>query len=149
MAVRRICVNELTTLLREYEETITCTNPNYPPVGAGNQCRIVVYNLDLDLEASTPSLSFSFDVQWEYEFEHLGVVFLDFCSAPGNSGSLTLPEGLTICCGLEPDIEVEPLCDAGGITTTPTSVSGDIAIAFTINNLCFTTIICVDDVECP
>ncbi|MFW6386824.1 MAG: hypothetical protein ACOCZM_02510 [Bacillota bacterium] len=107
--------------------------------------------MDLDLETSPPTLSFSFDAQLEYQFEdETGGTFNDYCNVLGNSGSVELPPGSTVCDGeTVTDIEASADCDSNNITTTPNSVSGPVSLSFTVNNLCAPTILCVEDTMCP
>lgn len=150
MAIRRLCVNEVTAIVRTFSQTVTCTTPAFTPVGPGDECSIALYNVNTNLGAVPPTLSFSYDVQFEYQYSHAGATFQDYCNAMGNSGSVTLPTGVTVCCGTTmPLVTSSPSCGAGAITTTPTSVAGPVSLSFTVTNLCTPTIICVDDTICP
>ncbi|MFZ5898314.1 MAG: hypothetical protein ACOYU7_03885, partial [Bacillota bacterium] len=99
MAIRRICVDEVTTLSTTFSETITCTNPAFTPVGPGKVCNAVLYNVGVNLDSTPMTLSFSFDAQFEYEYEHAGSIFRDYCNSVGNSGFIALPGGTTLCPG--------------------------------------------------
>jgi len=148
MAIRRLCVDEVTTVASSFTATATCTTPANTPVAAGDECAVAVYNIAVNFGATPPTLSFSYDAQFEYQFSHQGVTFQDYCNAMGNSGSITLPTGTTLCCSATvPSVTSSSSC--GSITTTSTLVSGDITLAFTVDNLCTQTIICVDDTTCP
>ncbi|HAG07871.1 MAG: hypothetical protein XD69_0037 [Clostridia bacterium 62_21] len=150
MTIRRLCVDEITTVTDTFSQTVTCTNPGFTPIGPGDECNVLVYNTAVNLGTTPPTLSFSFDAQFEYQYEHLGATFLDYCNALGNSGSFTLPTGVTLCCGATvPLVQSSVTCNAAAITTTPTSVSGNVTLSFTVTNLCVQTIICVDDTTCP
>ncbi|MEJ6949876.1 hypothetical protein [Natronospora cellulosivora (SeqCode)] len=151
MAIRQICVSEVTNLTTDYAETITCTNPGHTPTAAGDDCNIHVYNVGLNLNTTPPTLSFSFDSQFQYKFhDDSCATFNDYCNVMGSTGSITLPTGVTLCCdgAISPEIQASASCDAGQITTTETSVSGPVSLAFTITNLCAPTIICVEDTDC-
>lgn len=150
MAIRVLCVQEVTTVIEDFSDTVTCTNPSFTPTGVGDECNVVVYNVAANLGLVPPTLSFSYDAQFEYVYEHIGATFNDFCNALGNSGSITLPTGTTLCCTATlPSITYSSVCDPGSITTTETMVTGDVTLSFTVSNLCAETIICVDDTPCP
>ncbi|MEW6573627.1 MAG: hypothetical protein AB1374_08355 [Bacillota bacterium] len=151
MAIRRLCVNEVTAITSTLSQTVTCTTPAHTPVvGAGDECNVAVYNVAANLGATPPTLAFSFDVQFEYKYMQSGVTFHDYCTVTGNSGSITLPTGVTLCCGgTMPAVSSSISCNPGAITTTSTSVSGPVTLSFTVTNLCTQTIICVDDTTCP
>lgn len=152
MPIRKICVDEVTTINNTFSETVTCTEPNHTPTAAGDECNVHVYNMGLDLSSTPPSLSFSFDAQFGYQFHDSScATFNDFCNIMGNSGSVTLPAGATVCCDgdVPTDIEASADCDSTNITTTPTSVSGPVSLSFTVTNLCTPTILCVEDTTCP
>ncbi|HIE12884.1 MAG TPA: hypothetical protein EYP63_05600 [Desulfotomaculum sp.] len=151
MAIRKLCVNEVTTIASTFAETVTCTDPAHTPVvGAGDECGVAVYNVTANLGATPPTLSFSYDAQFEYQYVQQGATFQDFCNVVGSSGSVTLPDSLTLCCGpTVPLVTSSATCDASAITTTATSVSGPVTLSFTVTNLCTQTIICVDDTVCP
>jgi hypothetical protein len=151
MTIRRLCVNEVTTISRTFSQTVTCTDPAHTPVvGAGDECSIALYNVSINLGTTPPTLSFSFDSQFEYQYLHAGVTFQDYCNVLGSSGSVTLPTGVTLCCGgTMPTVASSASCNAGAITTTSTSVSGPVTLAFTVTDLCSQTVICVDDTICP
>jgi len=150
MTVRKLCANEITSLVTSLTETVTCGSPAFTPVGPGSACNVALYNVNVNLGSMPPTLSFSFDAQLEYQFLNAGATFLDFCLIHGQSGSLNLPPGLTACCGgpLPPTVTFAASCDAGSITTTPTSVSGNVTLSFTVSDLCAPTIICVEDTTC-
>ncbi len=151
MAIRRLCVNEVTTLTSTFSQTVTCTTPAHTPViGAGDECSVALYNVSINLGATPPTLSFSYDAQFEYQYLQSGVTFQDYCTVAGNSGSITLATGVTLCCGgTMPTVTSSPSCNAGAITTTSTSVSGPVTLSFTVTDLCSQTVICVDDTTCP
>ncbi|MBO8127813.1 MAG: hypothetical protein H0Z39_01225 [Peptococcaceae bacterium] len=144
-------MDEVTTITSTLSETVTCTNPAYTPTGPGDECNIVLYNIGVNLGTTPPTLSFSYDAQFEYQYLHEGgATFCDFCDVFGRSGSITLPSGVTVCCGTTvPSVTYSALCNPGSITTTATSVSGPVTVSFTVTNLCSKTIICVDDTTCP
>lgn len=151
MAIRRLCVNEVTSVTSTFSQTVTCTTPAHTPVvGAGDECNVALYNVAANFGVTPPTLSFSFDVQFEYLYMNAGVTFNDYCNVLGNSGSITLPTGVTLCCGgTMPLVTSSASCNAAAITTTPTTVSGPVTLSFTVTNLCTQTIICVDDTTCP
>jgi hypothetical protein len=148
MTVRKICVDEVTTLNETYSETVTCTDPSHTPIDAGDECRVHVYNENINLNNNT--LSFSFEAEFEYEYEtSAGATFTDDCIISDQSDSLTIPSGVNLCCGATtPNINTAVSCDSTAITTTTTSVSGPVFVSFSIDNLCVPTIICVDDTTC-
>jgi len=151
MAIVQICAEQVTSVAQTYAATVTCGNPTYTPVGAGDECKMVVYNVALNTASSPMTLSFSFDVEFEYLFLNQGVSFGDYCVVPNQSGSVTLPDsGLEICnCGLTPTYQVAYTCNPGSITTTSTMVQGPVNLAFTVSNLCTPTVFCVSTVACP
>lgn len=148
MAIRMLCVNEITTVTENFSATAVCVDPAHTPVvGPGTQCSSVFYNVALN----PPVLTFSFDAQFEYQYLNQGCTFMDFCDVFGMSGTIDIAaDGLTSCCGVTPSVSfISCTCDPLSITTTPTSVAGVIGTTFTITNLCVPTIICVDDTTCP
>lgn len=149
MAIVQLCAEQVSTVAQTYAATVTCDNPTYPPVGAGEHCNLVVYNVALNTVTSPMTLSFSFDTQFKYRYLSHGVTFADYCMVNGQSGAVTLPSGLEICnCGLTPTYQVAYTCDPSSITTTSTMVRGPVSFAFTVSNLCTPTVFCVDSVEC-
>lgn len=149
MAITQICAEQVNTVTSTFASTITCPTPKFIPVGAGDECRMAVYNVALNTGTSPATLAFSFDVEFEYQYLNMGVTFNDYCVMDGQSGSITLTEGLGLCgCGLVPTFEYAYSCDAAAITTTPTMVQGPVTIAFTVTNLCAPTVFCVDTVSC-
>lgn len=152
MAIRKLCVDEVTTITKSFSQTVTCTNPDHTPTAPGDECRVHVYNVGLNLGASPPTLAFSFDSQFEYKYHEANCgTFHDYCDVMGKSGSVTVPSGATICCdgSISPQIESSVDCNPGSITTTASSVSGSVSMSFTVTNLCTPTVICVDDTTCP
>lgn len=151
MAIVKICAEEVSNVTQTYAATVTCSNPLFPPVAAGNQCNMVVYNVALHTSTSPMTLSFSFDTGLEYLFMNHGVTFADFCIVKDQSGAVTLPDsGLGLCdCGITPTYQVAYTCNPGAITTTSTMVQSPINLAFTVSNLCTPTVFCVSTVECP
>lgn len=148
MSVVKICTSEVTTISKSFSETLTCTDPAHTPIVApGDECRISIYNIGLDLSTAPPNLCFSFDTEFEYAYLSHGTTFMDYCEVTGNSACLTLPEGVTLCCGLSPSVEY--CCSAALITATETSVTGEINVSVTITNLCVPTIFCVESITCP
>lgn len=147
MATRKICVDEVTTMTKSFSESITCTSPAHTPTSPGDEARVHLYNVGLDLEANPPNLSFSFDTQFEYHYDGNGATFSDYCTVTGQSGAVTLPEGISPCCdeAFPPEITSSATCSADSITTTPSSVSGEVSLAFTVTNLCAPTIISIED----
>lgn len=149
MAIRRICVDEVTSSVVTFSETITCTEPSFTPVtGAGDECHAILDNVQLDFSTSPPTLSFSFGAQFEYAYRLDSSTFYDYCNVFNQSGSTNITSGTTNCCGT-PQIEYAINCDPANITTTETTVTGVVDFAFTVSNLCISTIICVDDTTCP
>ncbi|HUW64249.1 MAG TPA: hypothetical protein VMW83_06090 [Spirochaetia bacterium] len=149
MAIRQLCVNEMTSIVEKLSERVTCATPAFSPVGPGEHCTIALYNVTVNMAGVPPTLSFSFDTQFEYEYLNEGTKFRDFCTIVGKSGSLPLPLGLTACCGTtEPQVTYSANCDPRSITTTPTTVSGEINLSFTVHNLCAPTVVCVEDAKC-
>lgn len=150
MAIVKLCAEQLNTLNPTYAATVTCDSPAHTPVGAGDNCFISVYNVELDTASSPMTLSFSFNCSFEYEFIDHGVTFCDYCEVYGLSGSASLPSELRLCnCGLTPTYEYSYSCNAGAITTTSTMVQCPINLAFTVSNLCTPTVFCVSTVACP
>lgn len=149
MTIIQICAEEVSTQNPVYSATIVCNTPEHTPVGAGDECHISVYGVNLDTTSSPMTLSFSFNCEFEYQFLDHGVTFSDYCEVNGLSGSITLPSELTLCnCGLTPTYQYSYSCDATAITTTPTMVQGPVTVAFTVTNLCVPTLVCVDTVPC-
>lgn len=150
VAIRQLCVNEITSVTATVSQTVTCTDPAFTPVGAGNECNVALYNVTVDLGATPPTLAFSYDVQFEYQYlTDGGVTFSDYCTVVELSGAVTLPGGTSVCCAETPAVTYSASCNPGSITTTPTSVSGSIDLSFSVSNLCVPTIICVEDTLCP
>jgi len=149
MAIIQICGEQVTSISETYGATVTCENPTYPPVGAGDECKMVVYNVALDTATSPMTLAFSYDVQFEYLYINQGTEFADYCTVNNQSGSIVLPSAeLEICnCGLTPTYEVSYNCNPGAITTTPTMVQGFVNLAFTVSNLCTPTLFSVSTID--
>jgi len=149
MAITQICAEQVNAVEATFSATVTCGSPQFTPIGAGNNCRMAVYNVALNTGTSPATLAFSFDSEFEYQFMNQGVTFNDYCVVNGESGSVTLTEGLGLCgCGLTPTFQYSYTCNAAAITTTPTMVQGPVSIAFTVTNLCSPTVFCVDTVSC-
>ncbi|MDD3363427.1 MAG: hypothetical protein PHZ03_00440 [Syntrophomonas sp.] len=150
MAIVQICGEQVSTIEQTYAATVTCGDPTYTPVAAGDNCNMVVYNVALNTGTSPMTLSFSFDTELKYLFLNQGMTFADYCMVNAQSGAVTLPDGLEICnCGLTPTYQVAYTCNPGSITTTSTMVQGPVALAFTVSNLCTPTVFCVSTVACP
>lgn len=147
MAIRRICVNEVTDFTTQSTITVVCTNPTFTPIGAADEVFCALYNVSASF-GTPPTISFSYDVSIEYQYLNQGVTFEDYCQVTGGSGSVTLPDGATVCCGAA-SVLSSITCNSANITTTPTSVSAAITVTFTLTNLCAQTIICVEDTVCP
>ncbi|KJS21272.1 MAG: hypothetical protein VR72_10975 [Clostridiaceae bacterium BRH_c20a] len=149
MPIRRICVQEITDVENTDAFTVTCTNPTHTPVGQANpsECNVALYNVAFTTNP-VPTISYSFDSQFKYAFLQNGVTFEEFCNVFNQSRSITFDSGTTSCCGLTTSIVSASTCDPTAITTTSTSVSGPVTFAFTVNNLCAQTVICVDDTTC-
>lgn len=153
MAVRKICVQEITTLNRTETFTVTCTTPSFTPIGLGSpsEANAVLYNAAFTI-SPVPTISFSYDVQFKYAFLQNGGTFEEFCDVLSNSGALTFNTGVTSCdCQDAFSITSSIATDPAAITTTqdPNTVSGPVTVSFTLNNLCAQTIICVEDTICP
>ncbi|RPF49893.1 hypothetical protein EDD75_0719 [Thermodesulfitimonas autotrophica] len=150
MAIRKLCVEEITTIGLNWTETLTCTNPAHTPVGPGDECNAHIYGVTVDLSTVPPTLSFTCDAQFEYQYLQDGATFQDYCNILSSQCSTQLPAGVHVCCGQTlPSVTYSVACSPGSITTTPTYVAGQLSYAFTIDNLCSYTIICVDDTICP
>jgi len=151
LAIVQLCAEQVSTVSQTYAATVTCGDPAYTPVAAGDHCNMVVYNVALNTGTSPMTLSFSFDTELKYLFLNHGVTFADYCVVNAQSGAVTLPDStLEICnCGLTPTYQVAYTCNAGSITTTSTMVQTPINLAFTVSNLCTPTVFCVDSVACP
>jgi len=150
MAIRRLCVQEVTTITESFTEEVICTNPDHTPIGAGDECRACLYNVALNLTTTPPTVAYSYDIQWEYLWDNNGTTFQDYCDVMGQSGSFTLPTSATACdCVDGATVTGSVTCVPGSITTTSTYVSGEMQFDFTVTNLCSQTIICVDDTTCP
>jgi hypothetical protein len=170
MPIVKICCNEVTCLSYTFTKTVVCDDPQHTPVGPGCDSNVCCYNAGIDFKTSPPTLCFSYDAQFEYAFKkkvhhsdrsesdqdpdyRFGgnpCTFLDFCNAIGNSARIALPDGVTLCsagCG-DPEVSCSAACDPESITTTPTSVSGNITIQLTVSNLCVPTFVCVETVPC-
>lgn len=142
MVVRKICVQEITSITDNFSATVTCTDPRHTPIGIGDDCHTRIYNTFLN----PPTLSFSYDAEFEYLYLQGTDTFHDYCIVTGLSGSLTLPGGPTVCCALTPAATAQISCT--GVTTTSTYVQGQVSFTFTVSNLCSPTIICVLDTPC-
>ena len=148
MAIIRICAEEVSSINENFAQSLTCTDPGYTPVGPGTDANAAVYNVSVDLATSPPQLCFSYDVQLEYQYLNNGVTFLEFCHINDNSSCLALPESLTLCvCGLLPTFSFNSAVTVTG--ATPTSVSGDLSIDFSVSDLCVPTSFCVSTTDCP
>lgn len=147
MTVRKLCVNEVTSVVKQVTDKVTCEHPCYSPAGPGHSCGVALYNVTANLGNVPPTLSFSYDAQLEYQYLNAGATFLDYCLLQGQNGSLDLPLGLTACSGeaVPPSVTWTATCHPTSITTTPTSVSGEVTLSFTVSELCAPTIICVED----
>lgn len=151
MAVRRICVEEVTTVSQTDSITITCLNPPQTPVGQGTPSEQIVWirNLAFNLEP-LPTISFSYDVQLKFAYHYQGNTMEAFCDVFDQSYSVTFDSNLTVCSGLTPSITYSVTYDPTAITTgqSPSSVTGYATISFTIDNLCAYTTICIEDTTC-
>lgn len=152
MAVRQICVQEITTINRTDSFTVTCTTPVYTPAGPGvppeTNCRL--YNVALDLEP-VATISYSYDVQMKYAFLLGGSTMEQFCDVFGQSGSITFDSNVGLCnCPESGSMTYSIVCDPASVTTTqdPDTVSGLVNVSFTVQNLCAQTIICIQDTPC-
>jgi len=151
MAVRRICVQEITDVVQTDAFTVTCTTPAHTPIGQASlsECNVALFNVAFTTNP-VPTVAFSYDAQFKYAFLQNGVTFEEFCNVFNQSRCLTFDSGVVDCdCTTAFTITSSGTCDASAITTTPTSVSGPVTFSFTLNNLCAETIICVDDTVCP
>jgi len=150
MTVRKLCANEITSVVKTLTEKVTCTTPVYSPVKPGNCCRVAMYDVKVNLGTVPPTLSFCYDAQIEYQYLNADCTFLDYCLIQRQCGSIDLSPGLTPCCGqmTPPTVTCSVTCDPASITVTPTSVSAEISLSFTVSDLCAPTIVCVDDVGC-
>lgn len=151
MAVRRICVRELTTVTQTQTLTVTCASPSFTPTGTGNQpeCNVNLYNVSFSV-SPVPTITFSYDAQFKYTYDLNGGSFEEFCNVLNQSGSIILDAGLGSCtCSDAFTITSSVTCDPTAITTTDTSVAAPVTFNFTLNDLCAETIICVDDTTCP
>ncbi|MCL5289923.1 MAG: hypothetical protein M1489_02645, partial [Firmicutes bacterium] len=127
MAVRKLCVQEITTLNRTETFTVTCTTPAYTPTGLGNpsEANAVLYNVAFTVNP-VPTVSFSYDVQFKYAYSQNGGTFEEFCDVLGNSSAITFNTGVTTCdCQDAFSITSSIATDSAAITTTqsPNSVS--------------------------
>lgn len=149
MAITQICAEQVNTVNTTFAATVTCSSPAFTPVAAGTDCQVSVYNVALNTATSPVTLAFSFDANFEYGYMDQGITFSDYCRVAGQTGSVTLTDGLSLCgCGLVPTFQYSYTCNAAAITTTPTMVQGPISVAFTVSNLCSPTVFCVDSVAC-
>jgi len=151
MTKRKICVLEVTDVSKTDAFTVTCTTPAHTPCGCGcpGECNIALYSVAFTT-TPYPTISYSYDVQWKYSYLQSGTTFEEFCSVYNQSKSITFDSLTTTCCGLAPSITSSCTCNCAAITTTSTSVAGPVSFAFTINNLCAQTVICIDDTTgCP
>jgi hypothetical protein len=148
LAIIRICAEEVSSLNENFAQSLTCTCPNFTPVGPGTHANAAVYDVAIDLTCSPPQLCFSYDVQLEYQYLNNGFTFLDFCLITNKYSCLTLPDGLTLCvCGLSPTFSYVPTASVTG--ATPTSVAGDLNIDFSVSDLCVPTSFCISTTDCP
>lgn len=150
--MRRICVQEITTINRTDSFTVVCTTPAYTPEAPGNpsetNCRL--YNVSLELEP-VPTISYSYDVQFKYSFLMGGSTMEHFCDVFGQSGSITFDSSVGLCeCPESGSMTYSIVCDPASVTTTqdPNTVSGAVNVSFTVQNLCAQTIICIEDTPC-
>ncbi len=150
MALRKICVQEITNVTKTDAFTATCTSPANSPLSAANpsECNVALYNVAFTTDP-IPTISYSYDAQFKYSYMHQGVTFEDFCFINSQSRSITFDSDISSCnCGTAFTMTASATCDPAAITTTPTSVSGPLTFNFTLNNLCAETIICIDDTTC-
>ena len=150
MALRRICVHELTNINKTDSFTATCTNPGHTPSGTSDtpECNIALYNVAFTTNP-TPTISFSYDAQFKYSYMQQGVTFDDFCFINNQSRLITFDSDITACdSGTAFTITSSASCDPAAITTTTTSVSAPLNFNFTLHNLCAQTILCIDDTTC-
>jgi hypothetical protein len=152
MATRRLCVNEITSINSTDTFTLTCT-PAYTPVNQADpsECNGVLYNVAFTLNP-VPTISYSYDVQLKYAYMNQGTTFERFCYVSDQAGSLTFDDSITAaCCGIDPSITYSLICNPAAITTTqnPKTVAGPITLSFTVDNLCASTILCIEDTPCP
>ena len=146
MAIRKICVNEVTSVPSTFSRLVFCPNPNYTPTGPGDESRVALFNVALNTGTTPPTIAFSYSSNMEYSFTQGGTTFMDYCDVLGLSGSVTLSSGVSTCCGFTPSVTYTS--SITGITTTSTFVEGTVNFAFTVSNLCSPTVICVDDTTC-
>lgn len=143
MAIRTICVNEVTSVPSTFSSLVVCSNPTHTPTGAGDERRVALFNVALNTGTTPPTIAFSYSTNMEYSFTQGGTTFMDYCDVLGLSGSVTLASGVGTCCSLTPSITYTAAIT--GITTTSTMVEGTVNFAFTVGNLCSPTIIAVVD----
>lgn len=153
MAIRKICVQEVTSFQETLATTVTCTTPAHTPIGAAfpSECNVSLFNVDFAI-APIPTISFSYDTQLKYACHQSSATFEDFCNVLGASGSITFDSGITFCeCPQAFTITSAITCNPASITTTqsPNTVAGHVIFSFSLENLCALTIICVDDTICP
>lgn len=164
MPLVKICCNEVTAINYTYSGMVTCGDPKYSPVKPGNEGNVCCYDVGIDLKTTPPMLRFSYDAQFEYAYIKKqnsekdesdcgcssSCTFLDYCNITGGSARVSLPDGVTLCpCGCgDPQVTCAATYDPKSITTTPTSVSGNIMISLTVTNLCVPTFVCVETEPC-
>ena len=150
MAVKRICVNEITSVNISKAQDVTCCPTcsmlNGTIVGVGDECEAFFVGTPT-LSPDLSQISFTFLSNFEFIVRnHMGTIS-DYCFTVTNE-TLPVPGNATICCGQSPLINSTISC-APAYTFSNTCVTGTITKGFTIDNLCIPTIICVDTTQCP
>ncbi|MBM7854295.1 hypothetical protein JOC37_000668 [Desulfohalotomaculum tongense] len=151
MAIRKICVQEITTLNQTDSFTVTCTTPAHTPVDSAHppECNVALFNVAFTTNPF-PTISFSYCTQLKYAYMEQGTTFESFCNINNQSRSITFDSDVNLCgCDEAFTMTYSATCNPNAITTTATSVSGPVTFSFTLNNLCAQTIICIDDTTCP
>lgn len=148
MTLRKISVEEVSNIKVLKHGNVICNSPSHTPAYKGNHTQSVIYDCNYDFTVDPPEITFQYDVELEYLYSIHGTTFSDYCEAFGNTGTVALPSGSTLCDGTS-TIIASITAPVSSITTTPNSVSASFTANFTVTNLCTQTLICINDVNCP
>ncbi len=148
MAVRRISVNEITTVDFSTDKAVTCCPSPLPGtiVGVGDKCNVKFDGTpSLDPELSQLSYTIVFNPEFIFELSD-GSTAMGRCLIK-QEDTININGGeVSPCAAGTPTIEGDLSC--GPMSYTDNCISSTITRTFTVTNLCVPTVICVEDTPC-
>jgi hypothetical protein len=146
MALRKICVNEVTTINMSQNQNATSSSLQGTPVAVAPTCQTCIYNQNWNWGTTPPSITFSYDANIGYKYISVGgETFTDLAPAQGLTGSIILPTGSSTClCGGGPTFTTAISCFPASITYTATDVSISLVVGASVDGFCAPTFMCVD-----